>query len=110
MRPKPGGQHPSWSVVVSFVGDIRAALGMRDCPLVQPESGQRYRWDWLAGLHAVVCVVPGVDAGDVLRYALGDGWSGMYPTLIDAKANRRAHVTCVAPYRLMLDREQPLRS
>lgn len=77
-------------LVVSFVGDVPWANETVYC-----DSGRRYAWDFMRGLHVIVAVCPGVDVLDALRSILertdiigGDS----YPLLVDVAARE---VACI---------------
>lgn len=125
LRPRVGDErgdsglllHPRWSVLLSFVGDVRPRIdfaldwwgrrGARDCPLVELESGRSYRWDWMRGLHSIVLVRPGVDAREAVSasYSLcaagRDREGPEYTGLVDVDLNVFAWVTYLHPMRVL---------
>ena len=85
-------------LVVSFVGDVPWQNETVYC-----DSGRRYAWDFIRGLHVVVVVRPGVDALDALRSILErtDVVSGSsYPVLVDVDAKEVAFIVDGRPVAL----------
>ena len=76
-------------LVVSFVGDVPWSN-----PTVYCDSGHRYGWDFMRGLHCIVAVRPEVDAKDALQAILERGYTPQYgyPVLVDLK---RQEVACI---------------
>jgi hypothetical protein len=76
-------------LVVSFVGDTPWSN-----PTVYCDSGVRYAWDFMAGLHAVLVVKPGVDARHAMREILmrSDLIRVGYPVLVDVESQE---VACI---------------
>ena len=77
------------ALVVSFVGDVPWPNETVYC-----DSGRRYDWDFMRGLHVVLAVRPAVDASDAMRAVLErtDTIWGTYPVLVDMDAQE---VACI---------------
>lgn len=71
-------------VVVSFVGSTGYAS-----PHVYADSGRRYEWGFLMGLHALIVIKPGIEVGDSLD-AIFEAASPFvaYPAVVDAELKR----------------------
>lgn len=76
-------------LLVSFIGDTPWAA-----PTVYADSGKRYAWSFIAGLHVVVVVRAGVDSTDALRSIFDhtDLVETGYPVLIDVDTQEAACV------------------
>jgi hypothetical protein len=74
---------------VSFIGDIPWAG-----PCIHVDGGQRYDWSFVAGLHTVLIVKPGIDCRLALREVLEhtDTIRIGYPVLVDVEAKAVANV------------------
>lgn len=81
-------------LVVSFAGDVPWSN-----PTVYCDSGQRYDWDFMKGLHCIVVVKPGVDTKDALPAILERGYTDDfgYPVLVDLQQQEVACIVHAQP-------------
>lgn len=81
-------------LVVSFVGDVPWSN-----PTVYCDSGRRYSWDFMKGLHCIVAVGPEVDFKDALQAILERGYTDQYgyPVLVDLKQQEVACIVEASP-------------
>lgn len=84
-------------LLVSFIGDTPW-----QAPTVYCDSGVRYDWDFIKGLHVVVAVREGVDSSDALRaiFDHSDVIRIGYPVLIDVDTQEVACIVENNPLRL----------